>query len=77
MAEVPCSLAELGTWQPPADRPHPMAQLEAQERTRISWLIPERHRRMAASAFAFFRGSPVVMAADLGGAPHPCLGVET
>jgi hypothetical protein len=53
-----------------------MALLEAQEQTRIPWLIPERHRRMAASAFAFFRGSPVVMASDLGRAPHSGLEVQ-
>lgn len=70
------SLAELGTWAPPLDRPDPMALLEAQERTRMSWLIPERHRRMAGSAFAFFRGSPVVMAADLGCAAHSGLEVQ-
>ena len=31
---------------------------------------------MAASAFACFRGSPVVMAADLGRAAHPGLEVQ-
>jgi uncharacterized protein (DUF2252 family) len=39
-------------------------------------LIPERHRRMASSAFSFFRGSPVVMAADLGRAAHSGLEVQ-
>jgi uncharacterized protein (DUF2252 family) len=76
MSVAPLSLAELGAWVPPSDRSDPIALLEAQERTRISWLIPERHRRMAASAFAFFRGSPVVMAADLGQAPHSGLEVQ-
>jgi len=69
-------LAELGVWAPLPDRPDPIALLEAQERTRIPWLLPERHRRMASSAFAFFRGSPVVMAADLGRAPHSGLEVQ-
>lgn len=69
-------LAELGIWAPPADRPDPIRLLEAQERSRLRWLIPERHRRMAASGFAFFRGSPAVMAADLGQAPHSGLDVQ-
>lgn len=53
-----------------------MALLEAQEQPRIQWLIPERHRPMAASAFAFFRGSLLVMAADLGRAAHSRLEVQ-
>lgn len=76
MPGAPIPLAEIGAWAPLPDRADPNALLEAQERTRIPWLIPERHRRMAASTFAFFRGSPVVMAADLGRAPHSGLEVQ-
>jgi len=73
---APVSMADLPAWVPPPDRADPIALLNAQERTRIPWLVPERHRRMAASAFAFFRGSPVVMAADLVQAPHSGLEVQ-
>lgn len=65
MSVTSLPLADLGAWALPPDRPDPIGLLESQERSRIPWLIPERHRRMASSAFAFFRGSPVVMAADL------------
>ncbi len=76
MSVAPLPLADLGAWAPPPDRPDPIGLLEAQERSRVAWLIPERHRRMAASAFAFFRGTPVVMAADLGQADHSGLEVQ-
>lgn len=38
-----------------------------QEDDRLPDLLPLRHERMAASAFAFYRGTALVMAADLGG----------
>jgi uncharacterized protein (DUF2252 family) len=56
-------------WSPPADRPDPLALIAAQERNRLGWLVPVRHTRMASSPLAFFRGSAVVMAADLAGTP--------
>jgi hypothetical protein len=68
--------AELGRWMAPPSRPDPIGLLETQERSRLVWLLPERHRRMAASIFAFFRGSPAVMAVDLGEAPHSGLEVQ-
>ena len=50
--------------------------LRQQEATRLPWLLPERHRRMAESPFAFFRGAAIVMAADLGRQPHSGLMVQ-
>lgn len=76
MSVAPLPLADLAAWTLQPDRPDPIDLLESQERSRIPWLIPERHRRMASSAFAFFRGSPVVMAADLGRADHSGLEVQ-
>lgn len=73
---TPLSLDQLARWQPPAERPDPIVLLEQQERSRLSWLLPERHRRMAESAFAFYRGTPVVMAVDLGTAAHSGLEVQ-
>jgi uncharacterized protein (DUF2252 family) len=57
----------------PADR-DPLAILEAQELDRLPDLVPLRHLRMAESAFAYYRGTPAVMAADL--APTPTSGIQ-
>ena len=43
--------------------------LLAQEAVRVRALTPLRHRRMAASPFAFYRGSAAIMAGDLGVVP--------
>lgn len=40
-----------------------------QEGDRVQSLLPLRHERMSASAFAFYRGSAVLMTADLAAAP--------
>ncbi|WP_415399717.1 DUF2252 domain-containing protein [Synechococcus sp. W4D4] len=60
---------DLALWQPVIDRMDPIARIEEQNHTRLPWLIPERHRRMAESPFAWFRGTAAQMAADL--APLP------
>ena len=52
------------TLELPADR-DPIAILTEQERDRLADLVPIRHSRMAESAFAYYRGAPAVMAADL------------
>lgn len=57
-----------GEWEPPAGR-DPLATLAAQDRDRVSELVPIRYGRMLTSAFAFFRGGAAVMAADLAAAP--------
>jgi uncharacterized protein (DUF2252 family) len=54
-------------WEPPADRPDPIALLEAQSADRVQELIPIRYGRMSASPFEFFRGAAAVMASDLAG----------
>lgn len=54
----------------------PLELLSQQEANRLPWLVPERHRRMAESPFAFFRGAAIVMAADLGRQPHSGLIVQ-
>ncbi len=59
----------LGEWEPPADRPDPVELLVEQSRTRLPDLVPVRYGRMAVSPFTYLRGSPVVMAHDLGTAP--------
>ena len=56
-------------FEPRADR-DPIAILDAQEADRLPQLVPLRHERMAESAFAYYRGTPAVMAFDLGNAPR-------
>jgi uncharacterized protein (DUF2252 family) len=53
------------TWKPAADRPDPVALLEAQAATRVPELVPIRYGRMLASPFAFYRGAAAIMARDL------------
>jgi len=53
----------------PADR-DPIAILNAQEEDRLPELVPLRHARMAESAFAYYRGTPAVMATDLAATPR-------
>ena len=65
-----------GEWAPAADRRDPLGILEAQESVRVPELIPIRHGRMAASAFAFYRGAAAVMASDLAGEPRTELRVQ-
>jgi len=56
-------------WSPPEGRADPVAILERQSAERIPELVPIRYGRMAASAFAFYRGGAALMAADLAGTP--------
>jgi len=65
-----------GDWAAASDRPDPVAVLEAQAVTRVPDLVPIRYGRMAASAFAFYRGAAAVMAADLGAMPRTGLVVQ-
>ena len=66
----------LEPWQASAQRPDPIDLLEQQNTNRLPWLIAERHRRMAQSPFAWFRGSAAVMAHDLGSRPNSGLTVQ-
>ncbi len=56
-------------WAPPADRADPVALLEESSKSRLQNLVPIRYGRMLVSPFTFLRGSPVVMAHDLGATP--------
>ncbi len=73
-AEVPRSAHAEFT--PGPDRPDPVALLERQGLTRIPELLPIRYGRMAASAFAFFRGAALPMADDLARTPRSGLAVQ-
>jgi uncharacterized protein (DUF2252 family) len=72
--EVP--RAAHGEWAPAADRPDPVAVLEAQGKTRVQDLLPIRYGRMAESPFGFFRGAAAGMAADLASTPNSGIVVQ-
>ena len=61
--------ASHAAFEPAPDR-DPIAILEAQEQDRLQELVPLRHDRMAESPFAYYRGTPAVMAFDLAGTPR-------
>jgi uncharacterized protein (DUF2252 family) len=63
-------------WDPPANRPDPVAILEEQAKVRVPDLIPIRYGRMAASPFAYFRGAAAPMAWDLAHTPTTDIRVQ-
>ena len=65
-----------GEWQPPADRVDPVTTVASQDTERLQFLVPVRHKRMAESPFAFYRGAAKVMAADLASTPVSGLEVQ-
>ena len=72
----PFQVQDLSLWEPAANRRNPIEVLKEQEADRLPWLVPVRHSRMAQNAFAFYRGTPAVMAHDLGNAPSSGLEVQ-
>ena len=72
--EVPRS--SHGDWAPAPGRPDPVALLEEQNADRVSFLVPIRRGRMAATPFTFFRGAARVMATDLAATPDSGLRVQ-
>lgn len=58
---------------PAANRPDPLAILEAQAKTRVASLVPLRYARMLTSPFAFLRGAAAIMIQDI--APRPTTGI--
>jgi len=63
-------------FDPPADRPDPVALLEQQAPSRLPELVPVRYGRMLVSPFAFFRGAALPMASDLASTPSSGLIVQ-
>ena len=63
-------------WQPPADRPDPVALLQEQARGRVPDLVPVRYGRMLLSPFTFYRGAALIMAADLATIPRSGITVQ-
>ena len=65
-----------GDWSAGSRTSDPLSLLVGQEVTRVPELVPIRHGRMAASAFAFYRGAALPMAADLSTSPSTGLNVQ-
>ena len=58
-----------GQWTASPGRPEPLEILSGSNVNRLAELVPVRNGRMMASPFAYYRGSPAVMAADLSRTP--------
>ncbi len=59
-----------GKWKPPPNRSNLVDTVVASSKGRIPELIPIRYGRMAVSAFTFYRGAALNMAADLASTPN-------
>ena len=63
-------------FDPPPDRPDPIALLEEQGKTRVPELVPVRYGRMMVSPFTYYRGAALPMASDLASTPVSGLAVQ-
>ena len=63
-------------FDPPPDRPDPVALLEEQAATRVPELVPIRWGRMMVSPFTYYRGAALPMASDLSRTPVSGLAVQ-
>jgi uncharacterized protein (DUF2252 family) len=63
-------------FDPPPDRPDPLALLAEQATSRLPELVPVRYGRMLVSPFSFFRGAALPMASDLAATPVSGLAVQ-
>jgi uncharacterized protein (DUF2252 family) len=63
-------------FDPPSDRPDPIALLEEQGKTRVPELVPIRWGRMMVSPFTYYRGAALPMASDLATTPVSGLAVQ-
>jgi uncharacterized protein (DUF2252 family) len=73
-AEVPRD--SHAVFDPPPDRPDPIALLEEQAKTRVPELVPVRWGRMMVSPFTYYRGAALPMASDLATTPVSGLAVQ-
>ena len=73
-AREACPIASLGAWEPRTSSEPAIDLIDQQSVTRDPGLVPLRYERMGVSPFTFYRGSAVIMAADL--ATMPVTGLE-
>ena len=71
-----CPRAAHAEWKAPKDRRDPVDMVLVSEKGRIPELLPLRHGRMVQSAFTFYRGSALAMAADLSSTPSTGVRVQ-
>jgi hypothetical protein len=64
-----CPRKAHAEWKAPKGRPDPVKMVLASEKGRLPHLLALRHGRMVRSAFTFYRGSALAMAADLSTTP--------
>jgi uncharacterized protein (DUF2252 family) len=74
-ARVVAPLESHAEFRPSGSR-DPVGLLADQAQSRVPELVPIRHGRMLVSAFTFFRGAALPMAADLAGTPASGLRVQ-
>ena len=74
-ARAAAPLESQAEFTPAAGR-DPVGLLVEQEKTRVPELVPVRHGRMLVSAFTFYRGAALPMAADLATTPTSGLRVQ-
>ena len=68
--------ADQSGWKPPRERRDPVELVLAANEGRLLDLVPIRHGRMVQSPFAFYRGTAMLMAADLAHTPSSGLRVQ-
>src|SRR5712692_1436398 len=73
-AEVPRDSHAI--FDPPPNRPDPVALLQEQAASRVPELVPVRYGRMLVSPFTYFRGAALPMATDLATTPSTGLIVQ-
>jgi len=66
-----------GVWRRRHDRADPIDLLQASDAERIPELVPIRYGRMLQTPFTFYRGSAMVMAADLAHTPATGIRVQS
>ena len=71
-----CPRQAHAVWKPPADRRDAVELVLAAEKGRVEDLLPLRHGRMVRSAFTFYRGAALTMAADLATTPTTGIRVQ-
>ena len=68
--------ADQSGWKPPRERRDPVELVLAANEGRLADLVPIRHGRMVQSPFAFYRGTAMLMAADLAHTPSSGLRLQ-
>src|SRR4051812_35754039 len=71
-----CPRRSHAGWKPPAGRRDAVDMVLDAEKGRMPDLLPLRHGRMVRSAFTFYRGAALTMAADLASTPNSGLRVQ-